>query len=48
LQRKKEVRARFTPEVLATGEAEIGRIVVRGQPIQLVREILSPKITIAK
>jgi hypothetical protein len=32
------------PVILATGEAEIGRIVVQGQPVQKVNEIPSPPI----
>jgi hypothetical protein len=32
-----------TPIILATWEAEIGRIVVRGQPTQIIGETPSPK-----
>jgi hypothetical protein len=40
--------AGLTPVILATWEAEIGRIVVRGQPWQIVLETLSTKIIRAK
>jgi hypothetical protein len=36
------------PEILATWEAEIGRIEVQGQPRQIVSEIPISKITRAK